>query len=64
MPKKMNRYSISVAGTTYDRLRNAVDGSMASFVDGIVLGALNDPAILGRLLARCRQKPPPKEKRS
>lgn len=64
MPKKMNRYSISVSGTTYDRLRGAVDGSMASFVDGIVLGALNDPAILSRLLARCHQKPAKKERRS
>lgn len=63
MSKKMNRYSISVSGTTYDRLRSAVDGSMASFVDGIVLGALNDPATMARLLSRCRQKPS-KERRS
>ncbi|HSX22346.1 MAG TPA: hypothetical protein VLE97_06175 [Gaiellaceae bacterium] len=58
MPRKMNRYSISVSGPIYDRLRTSVDGSMASFVDGIVLGALNDPAILARLVSRCRQKPP------
>ena len=61
-PKKMSRYSISVSGETYERLRTAVQGSMAAFVDDIVLGALDDPSMLARLLPRCRQKPP-KEKR-
>ena len=54
----MQRYSISVSGETYDRLRNTVQGSMAAFVDDIVLRTLDDPAILSRVVASCRQKPP------
>lgn len=59
----MQRYSISVSGETYDRMRSAVQGSMAAFVDDLVLGALDDPTILARLLPKCQPKPPPKEKR-
>ena len=55
--KKKQRFSISVSGTTYDRLRSAVPlGGVSSFVDDIVLGALDDPAILRRLIDRCRQE--------
>lgn len=56
--KKMQRYSISVSGETYDRARMAVQGSLSAFVDDIVLTALNDPSILARLVPKCRQKPP------
>lgn len=57
MPKtKGNRYSISVSGKTYDRLRAAVPhGGVASFVDELVMNVLDDPAALARLVAQCRQ---------
>jgi hypothetical protein len=61
--KKMQRYSISVSSRTYDRIRAAVPGSLAAFVDDIVLTALDDPAILSRVLARCDPRPPRKEAR-
>jgi len=54
----MQRYSISVSGDVYDRVRTAVQGSLSAFVDEIVLKALNDPATLARLVPRCQQKPP------
>lgn len=54
--KKMQRYSISVSSRTYDRLRTVVPGSLATFVDDIVTTALNDPAILARVVARCRPR--------
>lgn len=51
---KTDRYSISVSGRTYDRLRSVVPhGGVARFVDDIVTSALNDPAILARLVDRC-----------
>lgn len=56
--KKMQRYSISVSSRTYDRLRTAVDGSLAGFVDDLVATALDDPKILARLASKC---PPRKE---
>lgn len=64
--KKMNRYSISVSAKTYDRIRAAVPpGEVAGFVDEIVVGALEDPAILSRVVGLCRPKPPklPKDAR-
>ena len=54
----MQRYSISVSSRTYDRLRTAVGGSLAKFVDNIVTTALDDPAILARVVAKC---PPRKQ---
>ena len=54
--KKKQRYSISVSSRTYDRLRTAVTGSLAGFVDNIVATALDDPAILARLVARCHPR--------
>lgn len=52
--KKTQRYSISVSSRTYDRLRTVVTGSLAGFVDDIVATAIDDPAILARVVARCR----------
>ena len=54
--KKTQRYSISVSSRTYDRLRMAVTGSLAAFVDDIVVTALDDPAILARVVAKCRPR--------
>jgi len=54
--KKMQRYSISVSSRTYDRLRMAVSGSLAPFVDDIVTTALDDPAILARAVAKCHPR--------
>lgn len=57
--KKPNRYSISVSGKTYDRLRAVVtQGSLASFINDIMGSALDDPAISARVLAMCRQQGP------
>lgn len=47
------RYSVSVSARTYDRLHTAVDGSLAAFVDKIVLAALNDSTIRSRVVAKC-----------
>ena len=56
--KKTQRYSISVSSRTYDRLRTAVTGSLslATFVNDIVVTALDDPTILSRVVARCRSR--------
>lgn len=56
----MQRYSISVPAETYDRVRAAVPGNLAAFVDDLVTSALDDPAILARVVSRCRQRPPKK----
>jgi hypothetical protein len=53
--KKMQRYSISVSARTYDRLRAVVEGSLAAFVGDIVVSALDDPAIMERLIDRCHR---------
>ena len=54
--KKTQRYSISVSSRTYDRLRTAVTGSLAGFVDDLVAATLDDPAILARVVARCHPR--------
>ena len=54
--QKIQRYSISVSSRTYDRLRMAVAGSLAAFVDDIVVTALDDPTILARVTAKCRAR--------
>ena len=55
--KKKNRYSISVAGPTYDRMRAAYPtGSLARFVDEIVDSALDDPSIAARIATVCRRE--------
>lgn len=49
------RFSISVSGATYGRLRSAVnDTSLQKFVDGIVTTALGDPTILARVVAKAK----------
>jgi hypothetical protein len=54
--KKTPRYSISVSARTYDLLRAEVDGSLAGFVDDIMTSALDDPAILARVMAKCHSR--------
>lgn len=52
---KKRKYSISVKGPTYDRLRSVVMAtSVQKFVDGLVIETLDDPAAAARLAARCR----------
>lgn len=54
--KPPRRYSISVTGNTYERLRTQVTaGSVASFVDEIVEMALDDSTISNRIVDACRQ---------
>lgn len=55
MKPEGTRCSISVSGTTYDRLRAAVPhGGIAGLVDEMVETAFDDPEILARVVARCR----------
>jgi hypothetical protein len=54
--KKTPRYAVSVSARTYDRLRATVRGSLAGFVEAVVTSALDNPAILSRLLAKCPRK--------
>jgi len=57
--KKAGRPSISVSGKTYERLCVAVpSGSLASFIDGIVVAALDDPTITARMIDLCRSASP------
>jgi hypothetical protein len=52
-----HRYSISVTGHTYDRLRSSVGAaSVAKFVDGILTSAIADPTIRNRVLEKCAKK--------
>ena len=56
---RYQRYAISVSGNSYARLRMAVTAtSMHKFVDGIIVSALDDPAICARVLARCTTRSP------
>jgi hypothetical protein len=51
------RYSISVTGRTYARLREFVaSGSLPKFIDGLVVPVLDDPAVAARVLAKCRAR--------
>jgi hypothetical protein len=53
---KIRKYSISVTGTTYARIRAAVPrGDMASFVDDVLVAALDDPAIAAGVVTQCRR---------
>ena len=53
--RKTSRYSISVSGGTYDRLRITMpQGGVSGLVDDILTEALDDPAILARLVNKCR----------
>jgi hypothetical protein len=52
--QKPKRYSISVTGQTYARLRSSVEStSLQKFVDGILTSALDDPTILERVTGKC-----------
>jgi hypothetical protein len=57
--KKTKRYAISVSARTYDRMRSTVHSSLARFVNEIMTSALDDPAILARLAAKCDRKDRP-----
>lgn len=54
--KKMQRYSISVSARTYDRVRAVVPGSLAGFVDDLMVRTLDDSLILARTVAKCQQR--------
>lgn len=55
MSKRSNRYSISVSGVMYDRLRGHVlHGNLAAFVEDVVASALDDPSTRTRLVHQCR----------
>jgi len=57
---KAQRPSISIAGSTYTFLRTRVPkGHVAPFVAEIVVEALNDPEISGRLVEKCLQEMDP-----
>ena len=54
-PPRSDRRSISVSGSTYDRLRAAYPfGSLSAFVEEIVTAGLDDLAISKRVLKMCR----------
>lgn len=57
MPRP-KRYSISVTGKTYDRLREAVPAStnICKLVDELMASALDDPALLESLVDRCQAR--------
>jgi hypothetical protein len=54
--KRLQRYSISVSAKTYDRVRAAVPGSLAGFVDDLMTRTLDDPMALAQLVAKCQQR--------
>lgn len=51
----LRRYSISVTGATYDRLRALpeTEESMQRFVDALIMSAIDDPLVRLRVLAKC-----------
>jgi hypothetical protein len=53
--KYPKRYSISVTGATYERLRELPESeaSMQRFVDALITSAIDDPLIRARVLAKC-----------
>lgn len=53
---KRSRYSISVSGRLYERLRAAVpSGSVAGRVDEIIRATLDDPDVSAETVSRCWQ---------
>jgi hypothetical protein len=59
-PSKPKRYSISVTGAIYDRLRETVtDESVASFVEDAIATALDDPKTAARIAATCAPRDRP-----
>lgn len=56
---KPKRYSISVSGPTYKRLRTSVaSASVQKFVEGIIVSVLDDPTIRERVLGKCLVREP------
>ncbi len=54
---RRSRPAISVSGKTYERLRAAYPfGSLAAYVDSLIVSALDDPKTLANMVARCRPK--------
>lgn len=52
--KKPRRYSISVTGRFYDRLRTQVTSeSVASFVDDVIADTLEDPMLSAQVVDAC-----------
>lgn len=53
------RYSISVTGATYDRIRDLPEASvsMQRFVDDLIMSAIDDPLVRTRVLAKCHPCP-------
>lgn len=53
------RYSISVTGATYDRIRDLPEASasMQRFVDDLITTAIDDPLVRVRVLAKCHPEP-------
>lgn len=55
-PSRSDRGSISVSGSTYDRLQAAYPfGGLSAFVEEIVMTGLDDPAISRRVVKKCRE---------
>ena len=55
--ERPKRYSISVTGAVYERLRSTVtSASLQKFVDKILESALDDPATLARIADKCRSR--------
>jgi hypothetical protein len=54
--RKPRRYSISVTGRFYERLRTQVTSeSVASFVDDVIATTLEDPALSAQVVDACLQ---------
>lgn len=52
--KKPRRYSISVTGRFYEKLRaHVTDESVASFVDDVIASTLEDPTLSAQVLDAC-----------
>jgi hypothetical protein len=60
MSQRPKRYSISVSGPTYARLRASMKepASLPKFVNGIIVSALDDSTIRERVLAKCLAEEP------
>lgn len=55
-PPRSDRRSISVSGSTYDRLRAAYPlGSLSAFVEDVVTDGLNSCTISTRVIKKCRE---------
>lgn len=54
--QRPKRYSISVTAPIYEQLLEMSEEStsLQRFVDGLIVGALDDPKIAARVLGKCR----------